>query len=147
MCVRVMQSLIINGSGLGLYSIIAKGLWDIWTVVGQKTQRRRWHPLQYSCLENPMNGGAWWAAVHEVAKSWTQLNDFPFTFHFHALERKWQPTPVFLPGGSQGWGAWWAAVSGVAQSRTRLKRLSSSSSRVYTSISQSPISQFIPHPW
>ena len=39
-----MQSPIINGSGLGLYSIIAKGLWDIWTVVGQKTQRRQWHP-------------------------------------------------------------------------------------------------------
>ena len=45
-------------------------------------------PLQYFCLENPMDGGAWWAAVHGVAKSWTQLSDFPFTFHFHALERK-----------------------------------------------------------
>ena len=42
-------------------------------------------PLQYSCLENPMDGGAWWAAVHGVAKSRTQLSDFPFTFHFHAL--------------------------------------------------------------
>ena len=59
-------------------------------------------PVQYSCLENPMDGGAWWAAVHEVAKSQTQLSNFPFTFHFHALERKWQPTPVFLPGESQG---------------------------------------------
>ena len=45
-------------------------------------------PLQYSCLENPMEGGAWWAAVHGVAKSWTQLSDFPFTFHFHALEKE-----------------------------------------------------------
>ena len=45
-------------------------------------------PLQYSCLENPMDGGAWWAAVHGVAKSWTWLNDFPFTFHFHALEKE-----------------------------------------------------------
>ena len=45
-------------------------------------------PLQYSCLENPMDGGAWWAAVHGVAKSWTQLRDFPFTFHFHALEKE-----------------------------------------------------------
>ena len=44
-------------------------------------------PLQYSCLENPMDGGAWWAAVHGVAKNRTQLNDFPFTFHFHALEK------------------------------------------------------------
>ena len=41
-------------------------------------------PLQYSCLENPMDGGAWWAAVHGVAKSWTRLRDFTFTFHFHA---------------------------------------------------------------
>ena len=45
-------------------------------------------PLQYSCLENPMDGGAWWAAVHEVAKSRTQLNGFTFTFHFHALEKE-----------------------------------------------------------
>ena len=45
-------------------------------------------PLQYSCLENPMDGGAWWAAVHGVAKSWTQLSDFTFTFHFHALEKE-----------------------------------------------------------
>ena len=45
-------------------------------------------PLQYSCLENPMDGGAWWAAVHEVAKSRTRLSDFTFTFHFHALEKE-----------------------------------------------------------
>ena len=45
-------------------------------------------PLQYSCLENPMDGGAWWAAVHGVAKSWTRLSNFPFTFHFHALEKE-----------------------------------------------------------
>ena len=45
-------------------------------------------PLQPSCLENPMEGGAWWAAVHAVAKSRTQLSDFTFTFHFHALEKE-----------------------------------------------------------
>ena len=45
-------------------------------------------PLQYSRLENPMDGEVWWAAVHGVAKSRTQLNDFPFTFHFHALEKE-----------------------------------------------------------
>ena len=45
-------------------------------------------PLQYSCLENPMEGGAWWAAVHGVAKSRTRLGDFTFTFHFHALEKE-----------------------------------------------------------
>ena len=44
-------------------------------------------PLQYSCLENPMDGGALKAAVHGVAKSWTRLSDFTFTFHFHALEK------------------------------------------------------------
>ena len=52
-----------------------------------------------------MDGGAWWAAVHGVAKSRTRLRDFTFTFHFHALEEEWQPTPVFLPGESQGWGS------------------------------------------
>ena len=45
-------------------------------------------PLQYSCLENPMDGEAWWAAVHGVAKSRTQLSDFIFTFHFYALEKE-----------------------------------------------------------
>ena len=45
-------------------------------------------PLQYSCLENPMGGGAWWAAIHGVAKSRTRLSDFTFTFHFHALEKE-----------------------------------------------------------
>ena len=60
-------------------------------------------PLQYSCLENPMDGGAWWAAVHGVAKSWTHLSDFTCTFmHWR---RKWQPTPVFLPGETQGRGS------------------------------------------
>ena len=44
--------------------------------------------LQYSCLENPMDGGAWWAAVHGVAKTRTWLSDFPFIFHFHALEKE-----------------------------------------------------------
>ena len=44
-------------------------------------------PLQYSCLENPMDGGAWWAAVHGVTKSRTQLSNFTFTFHFLASEK------------------------------------------------------------
>ena len=46
------------------------------------------NPLQYSCLENPMDGGAWWAAVHGVAGSRTRLSDFSFTSHFHALEKE-----------------------------------------------------------
>ena len=45
-------------------------------------------PLQYSCLENPMDGGAWKAVVHGVAEGWTRLGDFTFTFHFHALEKE-----------------------------------------------------------
>ena len=46
------------------------------------------NPLQNSCLENPMDRGAWWATVHGVPKSWTRLNDFTFTFHFHALGKE-----------------------------------------------------------
>ena len=60
-------------------------------------------PLQYSCLENPMDGGAWWAAVHGVTKSRTRLSDFTFTFMHWG--RKWQPTPVLFPGESQGRGS------------------------------------------
>ena len=62
------------------------------------------NPFQYSCLENPTDRGAWWAAVHGVAES---RDDFTltFTFHFVHWRRKWQPTPVFLPGESQGRGS------------------------------------------
>ena len=45
-------------------------------------------PLQCSCLENPMDGGAWWAAGHGVATSGTRLSNFTFSFHFHALEEE-----------------------------------------------------------
>ena len=62
-------------------------------------------PLQYSCLENPMDGRVWWAAVHRVAKSQTRLSDFTFTFHFHALEKEMATHSVFLPGESQGRGS------------------------------------------
>ena len=74
-----------------------------------------------------MDGGAWWAAVHGVAKSWTWLSDFTFTFHFHALEKE-MATQCSCLENPRDRGAWWASVSGVAQSQTRLKRLSSSSS-------------------
>ena len=82
-------------------------------------------PLQYSCLENPMDGGAWYAADHGVATSHNPATSLSL-FTFIHWRRKWQPTPVFLPGESQGRETWWAAVYGVAQSRTRLKWLSSS---------------------
>ena len=70
-------------------------------------------PLQYSCLENPMGRGAWWAAVHGVAKSQTGLSDFTFTFHFHALEKEmathssvlaWRTPGTGDPGGLPSMG-------------------------------------------
>ena len=69
-----------------------------------------------------MDRGAWWAAVPGVAKSWTQLSDFTFTFHFHALEKEMATHSSVLAwrNPSDG-GTWWAAVYGVSQSRTRLK--------------------------
>ena len=74
-------------------------------------------PLQCSCLENPMDRGAWWAAVHGVTKSRTRLNDFTFTFHFHALEKEmathssvlaWRIPGTGEPGGlpSIVWHDW-----------------------------------------
>ena len=79
-------------------------------------------PLQYSCLENPMDGGAWWAAVHEVANSWTRLSDFTFTFLFSCTgEGNGNPLQYSCLENLRDDGAWWAAVYGVTQSRTRLK--------------------------
>ena len=69
--------------------------------------RRQRHPLQYSCLENPMDGGAWWAAVHDVAKSLTQLRYFTFTFHFHAFEKETTHSSVLawrIPGTGEPGG-------------------------------------------
>ena len=71
-------------------------------------------PLQYSCLENPMGGGAWWAAVHGVSKSWTRLSNFTLTFHFHALEKDmathssmlaWRVPGTGEPGGLPSMGS------------------------------------------
>ena len=78
-------------------------------------------PLQYSCLENPMDRGAWKAAVHGVAEGWTRLSDFTFTFHFHALEKEMATHSSVLAWRIPGQGAWWAAIYEVAQSQTRLK--------------------------
>ena len=71
-------------------------------------------PLQYSCLENPMEGGAWWAAVHGVTESRTRLSNFTFTFHFHALEKEmathssvlvWRIPGTEEPGGLPSMGS------------------------------------------
>ena len=61
-------------------------------------------PLQYSRLENPMNGGAWWATVHGVTKSQTRLSDFTFTFHFHTLEKEMATHPSVLAWRIPGMG-------------------------------------------
>ena len=85
-------------------------------------------PLQYSCLENPMDGGAWWAAVYGVAKSRTWLSDFTFTFHFHALEKEMPTHSSLLAWRIPGMGEPGGLPSMRSQSQTWLKRLSSSSS-------------------
>ena len=103
------------------------------------------NPLQYSCLENPMDGGAWWAAVHGVARSWTRLSDFTLTFHFHALEKEmatyssvlawripWRGEPGGLPSmGSHRVGHDWSDLAAAAADQILpkfflLARLSSS---------------------
>ena len=80
----------------------------------ENKRRRQRHPLPYSCVENPVGGGAWKAAVHGVAKSRTRLSDFTFTFHFHALEKEmathvsvlgWRIPGMGEPGGLQSMGS------------------------------------------
>ena len=66
--------------------------WSLWFSFGEGNG----NPLQYSCLENPMSRGAWWAAVHGVSKSRTWLSDFTFTFHCHALEKEMAAHPSVL---------------------------------------------------
>ena len=87
-------------------------------------------PLQYSCLENPMDGGAWWDAVHGVAEGRTRLRDFTFTFHFHALEKEiashssvlaWRIPGMGEPGGLSSMGLHrvgqdWSDLAAAAES-------------------------------
>ena len=110
--------------------IIASGPITSWEINGKTMETMRDFilvGLQTHCLENPMDGGAWKATVHGAAKSQTRPSDFPFTFHFHALEKEMATHSrcSCLENPRDG-GASWAAVYGVAQSWTRLKRLSSS---------------------
>ena len=76
--------------------------------------------LQYSCLENPMDGGAWWAAVHGVTKSRTRLSNFISLFTFILWRRKGNPLQCSCLENPRDRGAWWAAVCGVAQSQTEV---------------------------
>ena len=122
--------------------------------VGKVSWRRKWQPTPVSCLENPRDGGVWWATVRGVTKSRTRLSDFTFTMRFISIsflliagqcpivrrneilinatlwinlfgEGNGNPLQCScLENPRDGW-AWWAAVYGVAQSRTQLKQLSS----------------------
>ena len=99
-------------------SVTNQGPWTLininWGQVRNSGGEGNGTPLQHSCLENPMDGGAWWAVVHGVAKSWTQLSDFTFTFHFHALEKEmathsgvlaWRIPGTGEPGGLLSMGS------------------------------------------
>ena len=104
-----------------IFSILFLKFGIIYTIIGKGNST----PLQYSCLKNPMDRGAWGAAVH---------GDTTERIHFHFSlscigEGNGNPLQCCCLENPRDGGAWWAAVYGVAQSRTRLKQLSSSSSR------------------
>ena len=93
-------------------SCIADRLFTVWAT--REAQNSNGTPLQYSCLENPIDGGAWWAAVHGVAKSRTRVSSFIFTFHFHTLEKEmathssvlaWRIPGTGEPGGLPSLGS------------------------------------------
>ena len=101
-----------NSVGASLQAVKCNHVGQLWRT---KTYCREGNgtPLQYSCLENPMDGGAWWAAVHGVTKSRTRLSDFTFTFRFHALEKEmatyssvlaWRIPGTGEPGGLPSMG-------------------------------------------
>ena len=75
-------------------------------------------PLQCSCLENPRDGGAWWAAISGVAQSRTRLSDFTFTSLSCIEEGNGNPLQCSCLENPRDGGAWWAAIYGVAESRT-----------------------------
>ena len=90
------------------------------------------NPLQCSCLENPRDGGAWWAAIYGVTQSRTRLKQLSSSSSSSSRKvpkgREKQRQSWAMDRNSRDGGVWWAAIYGVAQSRTQLKRLSSSSS-------------------
>ena len=96
-----------------IYTLNEQEDWTKWKLI-EYSREGNGTPLQYSCLENPMDGGAWWAAVHGVVKSGTRLSNFTFTFHFHALEKEmathssvlaWRIPGTGEPGGLPSMGS------------------------------------------
>ena len=108
---------------------------------GQHSRKRAMlpngNPLQHSCLENPVDRGAWWAAVHGVSRSQTELKRL--SMHACIGEGNGNPLQYFCLKNPRDRGAWWAAIYGVIQSRTQLKQLSSSSSLLNESQKGSPV--------
>ena len=112
-----------NWSGLAFCTVARN-----WTVLRTKCGEGNGKPLQYSCLENPMDGGAWWATVHGVPTSRSRLSDFTFTFHFHAMEKEmathssvlaWRIPGTAEPGGLPSMGSHrvghdWSDLAAVA---------------------------------
>ena len=119
-----------NISALASASVLPKNIqgWFPLGLTGLISKLGNGTPPQYSCLENPMDGGAWWAAIHGVAKSRTRLSDFTFTFHFHALEKEmaahssilaWRIPGMGEPGGLLSMGSHrvghdWSDLAAVA---------------------------------
>ena len=112
------------GKSHGQGSLVGCSPWGRWG--SGTTERLHFHfslscigegngnPLQCSCLENPRDGGAWWAAVYGVTEGRAQLSDFTFTFHFHALEKEmathssvlaWRIPGTAEPGGLPSMGS------------------------------------------
>ena len=104
------------------------------SITGKKFREGNGTLLQYSCLENPMDGGAWKAAVHRVAEGQTRLSDFTFAFHFHALEKEmathssvlaWRIPGMGEPGGLPSMGSHrvrhdWSDLAAVAAAGKKL---------------------------
>ena len=108
-------------SGVGRWILYTRATWEasemrlhIYVDIDIDVGEGNGTPRQYSCLENPMDGGAWWAAVHGVTRSRTLLSDFTFTFHFHTLEKQmathssalvWRIPGTGEPGGLLSMGS------------------------------------------
>ena len=110
----MMVTLLWKNLSKGLEQAFSEPCLIIWSVLITIHGEGNDTPLQYSCLENPMDGGACWAAVHGVAKSQTRLSDFTSTFHFPALEKEmathssvlaWRIPGTGEPGGLPSMGS------------------------------------------